>query len=154
MVSKRPRTQLHECTVCQSGFVDTCLVPCGHFFHGECMMRWLQSSDSCPICQVPISKFVEATALINNPSLFVEINTPAFSTGTICTSGQDLPLFSRDSSKRQRRQPSFRRGKWSPEESAYAGMLVEHFKTGILPLANGTTLRAFLAKLLQCDPMR
>ena len=44
-----------------------------------------------------------------------------------------------------------RRGKWTPEEEAYAN---RQFKAGLLPLTDGTTLRTFLSKLLNCDPMR
>jgi len=47
-----------------------------------------------------------------------------------------------------------RRGKWTPEEEAYATRLIQEFKAGLLPLTDGTTLRTFLSKLLNCDPMR
>jgi hypothetical protein len=47
-----------------------------------------------------------------------------------------------------------RRGKWSSEEEAYANRLIVEFKLGLLPLTEGTTLRTFLSKLLNCDPMR
>lgn len=47
-----------------------------------------------------------------------------------------------------------RRGKWLPEEEAYATRLIREFKDGLLPLSDGTTLRTFLATLLNCDPMR
>jgi len=47
-----------------------------------------------------------------------------------------------------------RRGKWTSEEEAYAGRLINEFKSGLLPLTDGTTLRNFLSKLLNCDPMR
>jgi hypothetical protein len=47
-----------------------------------------------------------------------------------------------------------RRGKWSPEEQAYADRLIHDFEAGILPLENGATLRAYLSKKLNCDPMR
>jgi len=47
-----------------------------------------------------------------------------------------------------------RRGKWTNEEQAYAARLIHDFEAGILPLKNGTTLRAFLAKKLNCGPMR
>jgi hypothetical protein len=49
---------------------------------------------------------------------------------------------------------SLRRGKWTPEEEAYANRLIFEFKSGLLPLTDGTTLRTFLSKLLNCDPMR
>lgn len=50
--------------------------------------------------------------------------------------------------------PTLRRGKWTPEEEAYANRLIQEFKAGLLPLTDGTTLRTFLSKLLNCDPMR
>ena len=48
----------------------------------------------------------------------------------------------------------YRRGKWTVEEEAYANRLIQEFKLGMLPLTDGTTLRTFLSKLLNCDPMR
>ncbi|CAB9510822.1 expressed unknown protein [Seminavis robusta] len=45
-------------------------------------------------------------------------------------------------------------GKWTPEEEAYVEALVEEFKLGLLPLAEGTSLRTFLSKMLNCQPMR
>lgn len=47
-----------------------------------------------------------------------------------------------------------RRGKWTLEEETYANKLIAEFKQGTLPLTDGTTLRTFLSKLLNCDPMR
>ena len=47
-----------------------------------------------------------------------------------------------------------RRGKWTMEEQAYAHRLIRDFEAGLLPLENGATLRAFLSKKLNCDPMR
>jgi len=47
-----------------------------------------------------------------------------------------------------------RRGKWTTEEEMYANRLIHEFKLGLLPLTDGTTLRNFLSKLLNCDPMR
>jgi hypothetical protein len=41
-----------------------------------------------------------------------------------------------------------------PEEEAYAERLIQEFKAGLLPLTDGTTLRTFLSRLLNCDPMR
>ena len=50
--------------------------------------------------------------------------------------------------------PPLRRGKWTPEEEAYANRLIQEFKSGLLPLTDGTSPRTFLSKLLKCDPMR
>lgn len=55
---------------------------------------------------------------------------------------------------KQSRQPNLRRGKWTSEEESYANRLIFEFKLGLLPLTDGTTLRTFLSKLLNCDPMR
>lgn len=57
------------------------------------------------------------------------------------------------STKKKGGQP-LRRGKWTTEEEAYAARLIHEFKSGLLPLTDGTTLRNFLSKLLNCDPMR
>ena len=48
-----------------------------------------------------------------------------------------------------------RRGKWSPEEEAYAARLIHAFDAGVLAdLENGATLRAFLSRRLRCSAMR
>ena len=41
-----------------------------------------------------------------------------------------------------------------PEEEAYAERLIQEFKAELLPLTDGTTLRTFLSRLLNCNPMR
>jgi len=57
-------------------------------------------------------------------------------------------------SSNKKKGPPLRRGKWTAEEEAYANRLIQEFKAGLLPLTDGTTLRTFLSKLLNCDPMR
>jgi hypothetical protein len=48
-----------------------------------------------------------------------------------------------------------RRGKWTPEEEAYAELLIKEFENGTAEgCENGDTLRAFLSKKLHCAPMR
>eukprot|EP00937_MAST-01D_sp_MAST-1D-sp2_P001938 g1938.t1 len=47
-----------------------------------------------------------------------------------------------------------RKGKWTREEEDYANKLIEHFHSGVLPIAEGTTLRCFLSNILNCEPMR
>ena len=61
---------------------------------------------------------------------------------------------SNSTSSSKKKGPSLRRGKWTAEEEAYANRLIKEFKAGLLPLTDGTTLRTFLSKLLNCDPMR
>ena len=50
---------------------------------------------------------------------------------------------------------SVRSGKWSSEEEGYADRLVLEFEKGWLTdCENGCTLRSYLAKKLNCAPMR
>jgi len=51
-------------------------------------------------------------------------------------------------------QQSMYSGRWTPEEEAYAKALMKEFRDGTLPIAEGTSLRAYLAKELQCGPKR
>ena len=78
--------------------------------------------------------------------------------GSADTASSAVGLTSSSSSptkkKTTARQHPLRRGKWTTEEEAYATRLINEFKSGLLPLTDGTTLRAFLSKLLNCDPMR
>lgn len=47
-----------------------------------------------------------------------------------------------------------RSGPWSREEELYAASLIDCFFKGMLDIAEGTTLRAFLSSRLCCNPMR
>ena len=47
-----------------------------------------------------------------------------------------------------------RKGKWSREEEAFAEQLIKEFTAGTVDCKNGTTLRSFLAKRLNCTGMR
>ena len=58
------------------------------------------------------------------------------------------------SEQKQKKTVDVRRGKWTVEEENYSNRLISEFKLGLLPLTDGTTLRTFLSKLLNCDPMR
>lgn len=48
----------------------------------------------------------------------------------------------------------WRQGKWTLEEEQYVELLIEEFKLGTLPLAEGTTLRYFLSEMINCNPKR
>jgi len=48
-----------------------------------------------------------------------------------------------------------RSGKWSPEEETFANRLIVEFESGsLLDCEDGCTLRSYLAKKLNCAPMR
>ena len=49
---------------------------------------------------------------------------------------------------------ALRRGKWSFEEEEFTHIIINTFKEGILPIADGTTLRTYVSGQLHCAPMR
>jgi len=51
-------------------------------------------------------------------------------------------------------KPPMHSGRWAPEEEEYVQGLIAEFNAGLLPIAEGTTLRSFLAKMLNCNPKR
>ena len=51
-------------------------------------------------------------------------------------------------------KPAVRSGKWGREEEKYMAAVLAIHEDDAFPLANGTPLRTFLARLLNCSPMR
>lgn len=50
--------------------------------------------------------------------------------------------------------PGLRSGKWTPEEESFTNMIIHYFKRGLLHIEDGTSLRWYLAKRLNCEAMR
>jgi hypothetical protein len=50
--------------------------------------------------------------------------------------------------------PGLRSGKWTPEEEAFTNTIIHYFKRGLLDIEDGTSLRWYLAKRLNCEAMR
>lgn len=45
---------MKECMVCLEEFLmgsEVVCLPCGHIFHGDCIVRWLETSHLCPLCR-------------------------------------------------------------------------------------------------------
>ncbi len=43
-----------ECTICYGDHTigsSAVKLPCGHIYHNECLVPWLQKSASCPVCR-------------------------------------------------------------------------------------------------------
>ncbi|OWZ14459.1 hypothetical protein PHMEG_00012066 [Phytophthora megakarya] len=75
-----------------------------------------------------------------------------FSTASSSSSTGSASVISTPSTSPVR---TFRRsGPWSRDEEVYAAALIDCFFKGILDIAEGTTLRAFLSSRLCCNPMR
>lgn len=50
--------------------------------------------------------------------------------------------------------PGLRSGKWTAEEESFTNMIIHYFKRGLLHIEDGTSLRWYLAKRLNCEAMR
>ena len=45
------------CAICQDvySFRDQCVyLPCGHFYHDQCILEWFNRQSTCPCCRVTI----------------------------------------------------------------------------------------------------
>lgn len=51
-----------KCTICLEKIKNSTTIPCNHTFCFECVIKWLDEKDSCPICR-------KKTPFIKNPSL-------------------------------------------------------------------------------------
>ncbi|XP_057814498.2 uncharacterized protein LOC131028262 [Cryptomeria japonica] len=56
-----------ECSICTEPFQlgeDARQMPCheSHIFHTHCLLRWLESSNSCPICRTRLLRSITSTA--------------------------------------------------------------------------------------------
>jgi hypothetical protein len=48
------------CPIClEDDPLDRTLYDCGHRFHSECVFKWLDENNSCPVCRHPILPSVE-----------------------------------------------------------------------------------------------
>ena len=58
-----------ECTICIDEMHlgdEVTVLPCKHWFHGECVVLWLKEHNTCPICRTPMEKRGENSAGGNN----------------------------------------------------------------------------------------
>ena len=51
------KSNTKSCVICQQDYnirEKICYLPCFHFYHSQCIRRWVQTSNICPICIIPI----------------------------------------------------------------------------------------------------
>ena len=46
------------CSICMEGFEedfgDIAAMPCNHFYHHNCIVTWLETNHTCPLCRFPM----------------------------------------------------------------------------------------------------
>ena len=65
-VEKRSQGHFHhiDCPICQSKFKsgqEYAEAKCGHYFHVDCLGKWLSQNDTCPTCR----KFLDSTKYLD-----------------------------------------------------------------------------------------
>ncbi|KAL4633674.1 hypothetical protein ACB092_04G139600 [Castanea dentata] len=48
---------VQECVICMEEFhngSEVTRMPCSHIYHGDCIVRWLETSHICPLCRYPM----------------------------------------------------------------------------------------------------
>jgi hypothetical protein len=51
-----------ECSICMSPIMEqeeAMVTPCAHFFHSECLMRWMEEQMICPICRARLPPIMD-----------------------------------------------------------------------------------------------
>jgi len=42
-----------KCCICLKDFTnDSIMLSCGHHFHSECLLKWFDKKNTCPMCRV------------------------------------------------------------------------------------------------------
>ena len=39
-----------ECSICYNNYAES-ILQCGHYFHTQCILRWMEMSTTCPLCR-------------------------------------------------------------------------------------------------------
>lgn len=66
-----------ECCICLELFTDGQLLvklPCGHFFHAECISSWLVGRDFCPLCKQVITRSTNESETEHEPQTSSALN--------------------------------------------------------------------------------
>lgn len=105
-----------ECTICIEEIKkgeEVLMLPCKHWYHGECVVLWLKEHNTCPICRMPIeNRDEEANNGGSNSRQQPQSSATSGSTSSSAP-GSAFPSFSPHSSRQR-----LERGARSPRENA------------------------------------
>ena len=59
VITQNDISNVEKCSICLDGFIlnsTAKMLPCEHFFHLECLQKWVQEYDKkiCPLCRAGI----------------------------------------------------------------------------------------------------
>lgn len=64
------------CSICWEAYIDGVtevkVLPCGHFFHGQCLELWLNQSSTCPFCRYNLPSVGVFAPPMNNRIMIVQ----------------------------------------------------------------------------------
>lgn len=102
-IAKLPRKKLDqemlgsdpkaECTICIDDLSlgdEVLVLPCKHWFHGECVVLWLKEHNTCPICRSPVENNARSesanTAGATAPESSASTSAPASASASVFAS--------------------------------------------------------------------
>ena len=68
-VKKYSTIKENKCAICLQKYKGVDIIkefPCKHIFHKICILKWIKSSNNCPLCKYDISNDVNKIELNNN----------------------------------------------------------------------------------------
>lgn len=58
-----------SCPICFADMIQGKKISCGHAFHVNCIKKWVETSEVCPICRTPLFKSDEVTFVSGNENI-------------------------------------------------------------------------------------
>ncbi|XP_039117178.1 ERAD-associated E3 ubiquitin-protein ligase HRD1B-like [Dioscorea cayenensis subsp. rotundata] len=52
------------CVICRDEMFRAKKLPCGHIFHVECLLSWMQENDSCPTCRSSVVRHEKNSIIV------------------------------------------------------------------------------------------
>jgi hypothetical protein len=43
-----------NCPICLNNLKNPVHLPCGHTFHSDCILSWIDNNKNCPMCRLPL----------------------------------------------------------------------------------------------------
>jgi len=168
-----------HCARCRFGGCDLKVVGCGCSVHARCfpLMEQRAPMTACPLCGSPasglslypmnftgideaekaakrdISKAAEKRGRKRKNSVISQDDV-SVQTNSSGKSGKNSRVLDASKDLKETASTNLRTGRWTTEEMAFCDKLVNCFKNGQLPIAEGTKLNDFLSNVLNSKQSR